>query len=130
MEKENRKYERLPNRVIVHFEKISFPLGISGNKKQVQSANISPGGIAIELNTALETGDVLNMEIIIPEYYKYNPSYKYTDLITDLKINAIGTVRFQKRKRANLYETGIEFSSIDIDDRHALKRYIKLGKGE
>lgn len=125
---EKRKYERLPQEVKVKFEKITFPLSAVSSKTDTKSSNISLGGVAISSSISLESGTPVNLEITIPDYYKYKVSYKYTDPVNEASIYAIGTVRYRARKGSGGYETGIEFTSIDPDDLAGIRRYIKEWK--
>jgi hypothetical protein len=125
---ENRKYERLPDKIIVRYEKITFPMISSGQKAEVKATNISLGGIRLDSKEVLNPGDVINLEIIIKDYYKYSASYKYTDSITDYSFKVIGKVKYQNRKSNGRYETGVEFTNIDIDDVMGIKKYLKEWK--
>jgi hypothetical protein len=128
MSDDKRKFERLPDEIIVKYEKITFPIISSGTKAEVKASNISVGGICIYTREKLEAEDAVNLQIIIKDYYKYSTSYKYTDNIIDYNINVIGKVRYQNRKTGGSYETGIEFTSIDIDDKMGIKKYLKEWK--
>jgi c-di-GMP-binding flagellar brake protein YcgR len=127
---ENRKFKRLPDKIVVKYEKITFPIIGSGQKAEAKATNISLGGICIYSKEVLKQKDVINLEIIIKDYYKYSTSYKYTDNITDYSFNVIGKVRYQNRKMNGKYETGIQFTNIDIDDVMGIKKYLKEMEGE
>ncbi len=125
---EKRKYDRLPKEIKVKYEKVSFPIFDVSSKINAIASNIGLGGIAIACKTKFDIGDAVNLDITIPEYYKFSTSYKYTESITDSAIHAIGKVRYQLRKGNGRYETGIEFTSIDHDDMTGLRNYINKKK--
>ena len=113
---EKRQFDRFSHSITVQFEKIFFPLPDDSFLKKSYSANISTNGVAIEIDFELKEEDVLSINMNL------NSS-------STSQVNAIGTVK-SCIKTNGKYTVGMEFTSIDSQDKKALKSFFQKQKVE
>ncbi len=113
---EKRQFDRFSYNITVQFEKIFFPLQDDSFLEKSYSANISTNGVAIETDFELKEEDVLSINMNLND-----PSAS--------QVNAIGTVKSCVKTNGK-YTVGMEFTSIDNQDKKALQSYLKKQKVE
>ena len=109
---ERRKFIRLNINVDIRFSLIKNTVQEEIKSK---SRNISAGGICIMTGESLKAGDVLKIEIILPE----NPPI----------VHALGKVSWIKPfgyldEKKQRYDVGVEFVEIDERERERVNKYV------
>src|SRR3989338_2911418 len=109
---ERRKFLRLNINVDIRFSLVKDTVQIERKSKSV---NISAGGICIMTGEPLKAGDLLKLEIILPE----NPPL----------VQAIGKVAWVKSfsyldENVQRYDVGVEFVEIDEHERQRVNKYV------
>ncbi len=130
MKDDNRKFFRLPNTIRVELQKVQFPLSSAFKKNEALSANISTGGVSIESSIEYRPGDILQLDFSLPVLISRRSGVMSGKTVDTSEINAVGIVRYCNRKSQGVYETGLHFSSIDVEALAALKRFIQIKKDE
>lgn len=91
-------------------ERIEFPLKFNNSTDIVISVkNVSESGICIVMNEPYDVGRYFSRSFILP---------------SGTGINILGKIVWQKMKKHNEYETGIQFISLGSTDREHLVQYI------
>ncbi len=117
---ERRRYPRIPKNVFVEWHLA----GDSEAVKESTSSNLSLGGIAIESSEKLEIGTKIILNIFIPDFDEFKPGFQNADPNHPLTIETSGEVRYQNLRKNGKYETGIEFTAIDMDDMVGLHLFM------
>jgi hypothetical protein len=121
---ERRKYLRVEAEYVASCEKYTIPR--SGAASTVKAKNASGGGILIEADHAYKLGDILRMEIFIPDWEKYNNTFYKPGQAPEKKpFVVIGQVVYVKELPSGKYDVGINFSGLDEGQRWSLIKCLR-----
>ncbi|MBU1862732.1 MAG: PilZ domain-containing protein [Candidatus Omnitrophica bacterium] len=122
---ERRKYVRFKKSYILKCEHYTIPRKADEQEINSASKNISAGGILFESNSSYNIGDILKLEINLPQWEKDKPEfYKATSLSSSQPLIALGTVMRVEIITEGLFDIGVCFSAVDEGHLMALIRYI------
>ena len=105
---EKREYPRLAHAFLVYYSSV---LGSEGFDL-TQAKNISAGGLLITTSRLLEKGSGLSLKIRLPGNSYINPTAKVID-------------SYPSRLGASFYDSRLQFSSINEEDRNAISQVIE-----
>ncbi len=122
---ERRKYTRLPKNYTVELTALSFPMN-SQPTHAATSADISAGGMRVEVDAPYRMGDRLRVRVRIPFLNKYAPTFfKVYENDVDQYLEAIAeVVRIEHEYAYGRRTLGLKFLDLDSDSVIALKNMI------
>lgn len=123
---ERRKYRRIDSGFLVSCEKYTIPRSAGAGLSKAKTKNLSGGGILLEVDSEYKVGDLLRMEIAIPDWEKYKAEfYKPGQIASSKPFVVIGTVVYVKALPAGKYDVGVNFSGLDEGHRWALMKFLR-----
>ncbi|MBN2531948.1 MAG: PilZ domain-containing protein [Spirochaetales bacterium] len=91
-------------------QRVEFPSDFKNSTDIIAVKDVSEHGICVIMNEPYDVGRYFSRSFLLP---------------SGAGINILGKVMWQKIKKHNEYETGIQFISLGSADREHLMRYIK-----
>ncbi len=124
---EPRKFLRIPKRVEIELNELSYSVEVSGAAEKGFSKNISFQGICFSHSNTYSPGVVLMLKLFLPGWRSYGRLFsKVFDMTSASFFSAIGEVVWCRKVMDNsIYEIGIKFVNIDEDDHLAFGQYLE-----
>ncbi len=106
-------------------QELAFPLN-SQEKIEVESADISTGGVKIVCNHLFSVGDKVRVKVYIPSFNKLHSGFlKAFESDLGQYLQAVAQVAWTSEVIPRIrYETGMKFLDVYEDDWHALRKLI------
>ena len=122
---ERRVYTRLPKNYNVEVSALTFPMN-SQPTLRAKSADISAGGMRVEVDGTFRMGDKVRLRVHIPFLNKFTPSFfKVYENDVDQYLEAIAeVVRIEHEYSYGSRTYGLKFLDLDSDSVAALKNMI------
>lgn len=125
---EKREHIRLPKHFRVELHELTFPVGDSKGH-EVNTLDISAGGILVESGTGYAVGDKVTVKIYIAGFNKFHSGFlKVFESDAGQYLQAIAEV-VRVDEQCGQFRIGIRFLDVHEDDFSALERFIKKTAG-
>ncbi|MDO9263538.1 MAG: PilZ domain-containing protein [Desulfosalsimonadaceae bacterium] len=128
---EKRKYPRIPKRVPIQIQELTYPFSNTGGLKGM-GKDISAGGVCFISATRFDPKMVVNLKIDISGWNQHKRPYSMVrDIASEVPLSVIGEVAWCRPLSGSAeFEIGISFNNIYEDDFRALVRYLDSLAGE
>ena len=121
---ERRKYRRLRRQTPVETGRLTYPVNNDTFVKGT-SADISLGGIKMNVDQKFEEGTLLQVKITLPGWHQHHPGFvKVLEDSIGSPLTAICEVMRCNESEAGEFETAARFVNIDPDDYVAFQNYL------
>lgn len=122
---DRREYFRIPKKFRVEVQEFVFPLK-SQKRNQVESADISEGGLRVFCSTRFSEGQKVQVKVYITSFNKFHPGFfKVFESDIGQYLQAVAEVAWVREKVPLVsYEIGLKFVDLYEDDWHALRKMI------
>lgn len=118
-----RVYTRLPRPYRVQARELAFPIA-KDLLIDVDSKDISSGGLCVESESELPVGTRLHINVHIPLLNRFSSKYfRVYENDTDQHFEAIADIAWTK-KTGNKYLLGLQFVNADDDTRKAIDKLV------
>ncbi len=122
-----RKHRRIKRNLEIHYSPLNWVSLFLRSKRVGKAINLSAGGILIETNDEFQVGELIKLDILLPEWEKAKKEYSeihHRDTSKSIKI--IGKAVHVRRVTPKKHRLGVEYELIDKDQQSTLDWLINL----